>query len=142
MLLKIYDPNQVAFSVGGFTLSGFADGSMITVRQKSPAFASVVGSDGEVARSKSNDRRLEIVCKLIQTSASNAYLSGLHTTDINSDNGAGVTSVNLVDLGGGTIVQGSQAWVVQYPDDDFDRTATSREWTIEVANGVRAELGN
>jgi len=139
---KFYDPDKVLISFGGIIAKGFADGEFITVEQMADGFASVVGSDGEVARSKSNDRRVKVTVKLLQTSTTNAGWSAIHLADLNAPNGAGVSSFRMQDLQGGTIVDGAQAWIVKYPDDSMDRTAKSREWVIEIADGVRAEGGN
>lgn len=142
MPAKFYDPDMVVVYFAGNRIQGFADGEYITVEQMSPGFASVVGTDGEVARSKSNDRRLKVTIKLLQTSSSNQDLSTIHTTDLDSPNGAGVATFMMQDLQGGTLVHGDQAWVTQYPDNSMDRTAKSREWVLEVARGDRNEGGN
>ena len=138
-----YNPDQVLIYFLGQVLTGFADGSFITVSQMSPGFDDVVGTDGEVARSKTNDRRVKVVVKLLQTSLSNSVLSAAHQSDLNSPNGLGVGTFKMQDLSSlGTIVEGQQAWVVQYPESDFDRKAGSREWEIRIASGNRFVSGN
>jgi hypothetical protein len=139
---KFYDPDEVVIYFNGVLIQGFADGSFIEVEQMSPAFASVVGTDGEVARSKSNDRRVKVTVKLLQTSSSNAALSAIHLNDLNAPNGAGVGTFLMQDLQGGTIAKGDQAWINLIPKGEMDRTAKSREWEFEIANGVRVEGGN
>jgi hypothetical protein len=139
---KFYDPDQVVIDFGGVRLLGYADGEYITVEQMADAFSSVVGSDGEVARSKSNDRRAKVTVKLIQTSLSNAYLSGLLLADLDAPNGAGVAPFLMQDLQGTTLVSGSQCWITKYPDNSMDRTAKAREWVFEIANATRVEGGN
>lgn len=141
-MAKFVDPDQHVIDIGGVRIQGYADGSYITIEQMSPAFNSVVGSDGEVARSKSNDRRVKVTIKLLQTSASNDYLSALHQGDLNAPNGAGVTSFLFQDLFGTSLVAADQCWIVQYSDQDEDRTPKSREWTIECASASRVVGGN
>lgn len=139
--LAKYNPDQVVITCGGSLIQGFADGEFITVENISPTFEDVVGTDGEVARSKSNDRRLKIVIKLLQTSLSNAVLSSLLAAD--DADPAGVTfDFSMEDALGGTVAQGPEAWVIQPPASSFDRTAKSREWEIHVAVGNRFEAGN
>lgn len=140
--LKVYDPDQVLIYFGGAIIQGFADGEFITVEQMTEGFQEVIGTDGEVARSKTNDHRVKIVLKLMQTSSSNAFLSALHNVDLYTPNGAGVTTFSMQYLQGGTICQGNQAWIVKYPDASSDRTAKSREWEIHIANAIRAETGS
>src|SRR5262249_47248753 len=123
-----YDPDQIVIYAAGVRIQGYADGEFVTVEQMADAFASVVGTDGEVARSKSNDRRLKVTLKLLQTSQSNGILSAIHQVDLNSVNGAGVFTFQIQDLQGTTLVHGDQAWIVKWPDSSFDRTAKDREW--------------
>ncbi len=142
MSLKTYDPDQVVIYFSGILIEGYADGEFITVEQMTPAFTSVVGSNGEVARSKSNDNRTKVTVKLLQTSSSNPLLSAIHLVDLNSTNGAGVGTFLMQDLEGATIVTGAQTWITQFPDTKMDRGAVSREWSFEIASSVRLEGGN
>jgi hypothetical protein len=138
---RIYDPDEFTLYLGGILIDGLADGEFVTVEMMSDAFQSVVGTDGEVARSKSNDRRAKVTFKLLQTSAANAALSALHNNDLNAPNGAGVVTLSIVDNFGDTKVQGNQAWITKFPDMSLDRSAKSREWMVEVGNVVRFEGG-
>lgn len=143
MSLKFYDPDRVVIYLAGIRVQGFADGEFLTYKRQSPGFAIVVGTDGEVARSKSNNKTIEIVIKLLQTSASNLALSALHNTDLNAINGAGVGTLLIQDTSGNTLIQSPQAWIVQSPDGSMDRTAKAREWTIMTGNEtVLNEGGN
>lgn len=139
--MKIYDPDEYTVYFNGILVQGYAEGEFVSVEQMSDAFSSVVGTDGEVARSKSNDRRVKVTIKLLQTSSSNAALSAIHQRDLNAPNGAGVGTLSIVDNFGATKVQGDQAWIVKMPAASLDRTAKSREWEIEVANCTRFEGG-
>lgn len=139
---KFYDPDKVVIYFAGITVQGYADGSFVEVARLSPAFKDEIGTDGEVARSKTNDRRLKVTVKLIQTSSTNSAFSSLLTVDENAPNGAGVGSFQIQDLQGATLVSGAQAWLVGYPDQDFDRTAKSREWEIRVARATVFVGGN
>jgi hypothetical protein len=137
-----YVPEQVVIYLGGVLAEGFADGEFCTVEQMSPAFNDVVGTDGEVARSPSGDRRLKVIVKLLQTSQTNKRYSALLNTDLNAPNGNGVGSFLMQDLSGATIARGDQAWLVSQPNNSMDRTAKAREWEIRVAVGERTEGGN
>ena len=136
-----YNPDQVAITVGGVLIQGYADGEFITIEQITPGVQEECGTDGEVAVSLSNDRRLKIVIKLLQTSQSNPVLSQIYNNFINDPNGEFVV-VQVEDTGGGTSAYGAESWVVAMPNSSFDRTAKGREWEIHVANGTRNEAGN
>jgi len=139
---KFVDADQFLLYFSGVQIQGFADGEYAVIEQMTEAFTEVVGTDGEVARSKTNDRRVKVTLKLLQTSAANAQLSAIHQRDLNSPNGAGVGTFSMVDLFGGSLCEGDQAWIVKYPDSSLDRSAKSRDWEIHVANGNRLENGN
>lgn len=137
-----YDPDQVLCYFNGILMQGFAEDEAIAVEQMSPGFEDVVGVDGEVARSKTNDRRIKVTVKLLQTSLTNLAMSAIHETDLNAPAGAGVGAFSMQDLSGATIVEGPQAWIVSYPPNSMARTAKAREWEIHVAVGSRREGGN
>lgn len=139
---KFSDPDQKVINMAGVRLQGFADGEFLTIEFESDAFGDVVGTDGEVARSRSNDRRATATVKLLQTSSSNDSLSAMLNTDLNADNGAGVGSFQMIDLQGNTLVFAAQAWVMKAPDQSQDRTAKSREWKLRLANCVANVGGN
>ncbi len=139
---KFHDADQIALWFNGVLIQGFADGEYYSIEQSSPGFTSVAGTDGEVARSKSNDRRAKVTLKLLQTSSVNAQLSAIHQNDLNAPGGAGVGDFLMQDLQGTTLAQGSQCWITKYPDGKEDRTATSVEWEIEIANVNRTVGGN
>lgn len=142
MTTRIYDPNEISVSLAGVPLSGFADGEFISIAMESDAFSDVVGTDGEVSRSKSNDRRATITISLMQTSPSNDRLSALHNLDLAANNGAGVGAFLVRDRNGTSVFEADECWIMKAPDVSFDRTATSREWTLRAASLNRFDGSN
>lgn len=141
--LKVYDSNQVSIVVCGIPISGgYADGEFVRIEQTSEDFLTVVGTDGEVTRSKTNDRRATVTLTLMQSSDSNSLLSALLNLDLLTDGGAGVGALAITDLGGTALYTASKAWISKPPTVSFDKTATSREWTIECADLVRLDGSN
>jgi hypothetical protein len=140
--LRTYDPDQFFCSLAGIPISGYADGEWITVEPESPSFDDVVGTDGEVTRSKTNDERATVTIKLMQSSPVNDLLSALHTVDKNSPGGAGVGVFFLQDLQGTFQQSAEKAWISKGPDVALDRTATAREWVIRVAKLVSVHGGS
>lgn len=141
--LKVYDADQVSISIAGIPiLSGFADGEFLKIEQEADDFTDKVGTDGEVTRSKTNDRRATVTILLMQSSAGNAALSALSNVDRLAPNGAGVGSLLVRDRLGTAVYSAAQAWISKPPDVSFDREATSREWTLRVADLTRNDGGN
>ena len=132
-MARIYDPADVIVTVGHNDLEGFAPGSFVTITYNADAFATVVGARGDVTRSKSSNRTARVTVRLMQTSPSNDLLSTIHNLDLSSPNGAGVFTLAIRDSATGRSVYAAvSAWIVKFPDTNFDATDTPREWVIET----------
>lgn len=142
MSTKHYDADQVTVAIAGIPISGYADGEFLTLTMESDAFTDVVGTDGDVTRSKTNDRRATCTVKLMQSSDSNDLLSALYNTDQKAPNGAGVGAFLIKDRQGRSLFAATACWIMKAPDISLDRTATAREWTIRVAELERFDGGN
>ena len=143
MSLKVYDANEVTVNVAGLPIeSGFDDGEFVLIEQEADDFIDKVGTDGEVTRSKTNDRRATITILLMQSSDGNALLSGLNNLDRLAGNGAGVGPFLVRDRQGTALYAGAECWISKPPDVSFDREPTAREWTLRVASLERFDGGN
>ena len=131
MTTRIYDSNEVQISFAGVPVTGYADGQFLSITHTSDAFVSMVGTDGQVARSKSNDNRAEISIDLLQTSPTNAAFSAIHLADKNAPGGAGIGAFLCVDLNGTSLYAAGNCWIKRSPDPTFDREPTSRTWLLE-----------
>lgn len=141
--LKIYDANEITIIIAGIPIdSGFADGEFLRIEQDSDDFSDVVGTDGEVTRTKTNDRRATITLILSQSSSSNAVLSALNLLDKKVGNGAGVGPFLVRDKQGTSLYSASKSWVAKPPNAGFGREASTREWKIRVADLDRLDGGN
>ncbi len=142
---KIYNPDEVSIVLGPALInSGYADGEFIRIEAESEDSTDVVGSDGEVAISRTNDRRATITIILMQTADVNTQLSVLSNL-FRSAPGAlgGVVPFLLRDRNSGAgLYTAENAWIAKPPDISFDREATSREWMIRCADLVRIDGGN
>lgn len=137
-----YDGDQVTISYGGKLLSGLADGEAVRIEQESDDFSDVVGTDGDVTRSKTNDHRATITVMLMQTSRSNDVLSAFAEEDLDNPDGAGVRALTIKDLSGDASYKARKAWIQRRPDVSFDREATSREWVFRCTEIKREDKGN
>lgn len=141
MSAKVYNADQVTVAYGPVLLgSGQADGEFLRVEQEADDFEDVVGSGGEVVRSKTNDRRATVTVILLQTASENDLLSALHA--VQRETGLGSEPLLIKDQNGRAIYKAEQAWIMRGPDASFDRSATSREWAIRCADLVRFDGGN
>lgn len=141
--VKIYDANEVSLVVAGLIIdSGYADGEFVKFEQDSDDFSDVVGTDGEVTRSKTNDRRFTATVTLMQTSDGNSKLTALNNLDRNASNGAGVGPFLLKDRSGTALYAASKCWVAKPPDAGFGKEASSREWKIRGVYDKRIDGGS
>ena len=146
--VKVADADQYVIAVAGNPVSlgagqsGYADGEFLTVSQSADSFITVVGTDGSVVRSKTNNRLVDIKLILLQTNSYNAYLSGLLLADVNTPNGAGIGSFVVEDLSGTTLVLCTRAWVEKPADISLDRGAKARSWSIKGVWDVMLVGGN
>lgn len=128
-MVKTYDPKQVAVTVGGKILSGFADGTFIKVERNEQAFNQKVGVDGEGTRAKSNNKSGKVTITLMQSSSSNDDLSAFAAADELSNTGAVPLSVR--DQSGRTVVAALTAWVQKIADAEFAKEVMTRVWVFE-----------
>lgn len=140
---KIYDADQVSLVFMGIPIdSGYADGEFLTIEQSEADFTVVVGTDGQVTRSKTGNRHATIMLKLMQTSSGNAALSAINNLDVSTPGGAGVGPMLVRDRQGTSLYTAVACWVAKPPNVSFDRAAGPREWTLEVGSLIRLDGGN
>lgn len=143
MTTRVYDASEVSVIIGAVEVdAGFADGEFLRIEQETDDFEDVVGTDGEVTRSKTNDRRATATLLLMQSSASNQALSALSNLDRETANGAGIVPFLVRDRNGDSLYEAQHCWIQRPPDVGFDRTAGTREWAIRIAHLVRNDAGN
>lgn len=132
MVLRTYDPASVVISVGGVPMSGFADGTFLTVDRDENAFTKVTGADGTSTRVKSNNRSGTMTLTLKQSSPSNDILSGFAALDELSN--LGVVPIIIKDLSGNSLFFSATGWVQKYPSTEFAKEISNREWTLDLVD--------
>ena len=141
---RVYNADEMTIAVGFVLItSGFAEDDFLTVEGESDDVADVVGADGEVAISPTNDRRATATITLLQTAAANQGLSVLSNLARTSPNMTGAVQPFLAKDGNGTtLLTAENSWVMKAPDATFGRTAKDRAWPIRCANLKRNDGGN
>ena len=144
MATKRYDAAQVTlFFMGLLINSGYADGEFLTIVQETPDYETVVGTDGEVSRSRTNNRHATIMVKLAQTSQGNTLFSTLSNAGLLAANGADIGPMLVRDRVSGTcIYTAGNCWVSEWPTVSYDNKITMRNWTLECDDLVRVDTGS
>lgn len=133
MSVKTYDSSQVIITCGPHIITGYAEDSFVAVEEMGDGTTSVVGANGEKARSMGQNRSLQITLTLLQTSKSNDALSALVDFD-RASHGQGAFPLAITDLTGRTLIGDASSWIPKKANSEFGATAGSREWTIETSN--------
>ena len=132
-MAKVYNPKEMVMIFGPTgQITGYADGTFVTVDKNEDAFTLQIGTDGEGVRSKSNNQSGTVTFSLLQSSSSNDILSTIHTADL--ELGTGVFPLFIKDLNGSSLYEASQAWIRKFPSAEYGREAAAREWVIETDN--------
>lgn len=143
--MKTYDPKAVICTVvspvlGVHIVSGFVDGTFLSIERDEQKFTKRVGADGEVSRSKRNNLTATATFTLKQTSSSNDFFSALaNLDDLSSD---GVVSFFVKDGSGRTLVTSAEAWVETEAADSFGIEEEDRTWVIALASTQKFTGGN
>ena len=137
-----YDAAEVNVTFFGI-VQGVAKGTWVEASRDENSYEDDAGADGEVVRSKSNDRRGSIIVRLLQSSQQNAIWSALVALDENSPSGDGIGPILVNDNSGTTVISAEKAWINKFPTVGFsERGDQVREWTIRCANLVMFAGGN
>ena len=144
MSLKRYDAAQVTMVFMGILIdSGFADGEFLTIEQSAPDYEAVVGTDGQVGRSRTNNRHATIKLKLMHTSDGNTFLGAMSTAGLLAANGSDLGPMLVRDRVSGTCMYtAANCWIAKPPDVSYDNKITMREWTLECDDLVRVDTGS
>lgn len=126
--MKTYSPKKVIVTFKGVPLTGYADGTFVTVDKAADDFSLSIGGDGEAARAQSADESGSVKLVLLQTSASNDYLSNCLRAD--KLTGIGYGPLQVADLSGRSIAVAGEAYVNKPATVEFGKEIVGREWTF------------
>lgn len=140
-LLATYSPEDVNIVIASaLTVSGFVDGTFVSISKDFQTFTTSESSDGVPTRSHSNSQLYTLTLTLASTSVSNQPLTYLHRLD--EITMMGKFPLIVKDTRGGTLFFSSSSWIEGVPDTDFSTNIDSRQWTIKCANAVLNIGGN
>lgn len=139
MGVKTYSPKKVSVSVAGRDITGFAEGTFVSVSANAESFTPVVGVNS-TSRVAMSDQSGTIVLTLEQTSDSNLVLTALHAADRASLNGK--FPVLIKDNNGNSFHVSGTSWITKVADAEYGTDLATREWTIHCAQLVSVVGGN
>ena len=131
-MLRTYDSRKVLISLGSHSVTGYSDGSFVSIEPNGDGVAKKVGCDGEIIRSIDPDGTSNITLTLINQSPTVAFCQKMYDRD--RVDGTGVFPVLIKDLKGGLVFSAKDAWVVTPMTREFDKEAPDREISIQCGD--------
>lgn len=128
--MQTYDPARVQLTLAGKLIIGFAE-TFIRAALNADLYTTQVGAQGDVTRSRSQDRTGTVTLTLMAGSPSNDVLSALAKAD---EEGLGVGVLQIVDLQGTTLLVSPNAWISKKPEVEFGKESGERVWVISCDN--------
>lgn len=126
MAIGRYDAKDVALTVDGVFITGFADGTFIEAEKDEDNMDTAVGAQGDVVDSTVNNPLGTITVTLQQTSPSVSYLTQL------ANSGEHVPVYIISNNEPKEKIGGSEARIRKPASVSFSDTAESREFEITV----------
>lgn len=123
-----YDPAKIFLTFLGAHVSGYMDGTFLTVERDEDAFNLKVGADGEKARARNNNRAGKVVVTLMQSSPSNSVLSAFAVLD--EQIGTSIGPLSVTDALGTTQCSCADAYIGKVAKIERGKEVLGTEWTI------------
>jgi len=163
MAVSTYSPCDVSVIYGLKHISGFMDGSFVSIRRETPVFSHSM--DGHCAISVQKYSTYTITLTLAQTSSSNQFLHSLQKTmmksltkldstspfsGLSSLSGIKTTVSNIIsklpfiikDSSGNSVFFGTDVWLSEEPEVVYSDGMEGRTWTIKCLNASSSIAGN
>ena len=138
--VKTFDPKMVVITFGSIPISGYAEGTFVSVNRSGDAFAKRKGAGGDVERINKNQGDFEVTVTLLQTTPTNKELSAVLAADQVTN--AGVFPLTIKDLLGETLFFAPQAWIRKDPEWEDGDDTNSRAWVFDTGIGSNLVGGN
>lgn len=130
-MARNYDSNEVSASFAGRDLTGSrADGDFVQLAFTTELFTMKAGADGEVTRSKNNDRSGKCTLTFLSTSEPHRILTALYNEAEASENGDDIAPLQVRDRNTGIAYHAERAWISKHPDIGFGKEVGDRAWEI------------
>ena len=129
--MKQYTYSDTITLINGVEISGFADGDDVVKFERLTDSAShKVGVDGEMSVAVSSDKSGMATIKLMQTSSSNKYLSGL--INLQESGFFSPIFIQFKDVNNLDLVSGTQGYIKKQAAMNRGAGIVAQEWSIIV----------
>lgn len=129
--LSTYSPNDVMVTLGGIPISGFEEGSFITIAKAENNWSFKGGINGDGLRILKKHNLFTVEFTLMFSSSSNTYLGALALADYQLP-GAGLVPISIKNGSGTDSFASPQAWIVKPADTTYSDVGDPKVWNIEA----------
>lgn len=134
MGIASYSPEEVNCLAFGIPLSGFADGTFITISKDKVPFGTTETADGQVARLYTNSQTYTIQLTFHRGSTSNDILTKLWQLDELSQ--VGKFPLFIKDLSGTDLFFSTNTWIEGVPNMVQSTNFDTRTWILRSSQAV------
>lgn len=129
--MKQYSFLNTVLLVNGVEISGFDEGDdVIAFERINDTAQHKIGTDGEMSIALSADRSGTVTFRLMQTSFSNDYLSGI--VNLQENGVFSVVSVMFKDTQGGDLIAGTAGYMAKPASVSRGTNVNAQEWVITL----------
>lgn len=144
--LKSYSPEDITVILSNdqfsHVITGYADGSFLTITRETPASTLYVGADLSNARVVRANKASTITLSLHQASDSTDVLSQLLANDEETRDETWLFSVTIKDNIGRSVHYSPQAFIGNHPDAMYSTGIENRDWMIQCVSLTNLQGGN
>lgn len=126
--LKTYSPERVDTSWGGVELTGFAEGTAITLRRNTDNSAQAVGMQGDVGITKTANRTGQVEMVFMQTAETNRILSAVQAAQDLEDSDVIRGDIVITDPSGGMIALAQRCHIMTPPEVALGDDQSPKTW--------------
>jgi hypothetical protein len=138
---KQYNPSEVGVDFGGKSMSGFAEGSFITVTEDEDRVGVVKGIDGSVVFSRVEAGYFVVKLSVLQTSDFNDVLDS-HAEANRLGPGLSFVKFSVRDQNGRALHTTQTCIVKKVPESEYDQKAKARTWELYCTFGQNRVRGS
>ncbi len=134
-------PVDTQILIAGFhQITGYPDGTIVSIKKDASPFVTTRTLDGEVARTYRNDQTYTMSLSITQSSPSNDILMKFYELDSFIQNA--LFPVFIKDLKGTTLFMSGESWIKELPPITISNGMDVRTWEIQCLNSVINIGGN
>lgn len=138
--MREYRPADMSVIIDGQIISGFAEGTFITVERDEDAYTYAPSTSGEGTRVKNANKAGKVTIVLNQSSPSNKVFSDALKAD--EQNNQGFFPILIRDNSGTDVHKSEAGYISKFPSTQYAKENSTREYVIQCENLEMALGGN